>query len=306
MPVITANPRPAALDHSVILESSYLRLALSPELGGRITSLVDRRSGRDWLWRNPHLAPRPGVGAESYTEHLDGGGWDEILPSVSPCRLVDGCSIPDHGDIVRLPAKVLSASPHHCVLSTELRSLPLRFRRELRIKEARLTIRYTIESLVQRAVPYLWSAHPLFALEPGMEISRVKDIAFDTVASIGNAACFDGSIPDFHSLDFEPFACKLFSPAGTLTGVGLRHPDGSAIELDWDAAEIPHLGLWLNLGSWSGCGSPPYFNLGIEPTTSPHDSLADAVRVGGAMTLKAQETRHWILHVELHPSSHPK
>ncbi len=289
----------------VILESSCIRLALRPELGGRISSLVDLRSGREWLWRNPYLAARPALGVESYTEHLDGGGWDEILPSVSPCRLADGRSIPDHGDAVRLPAKVVSASGDRCVLTADLRSLPLRFTRELRVEEARLTIHYALESLAVHDVPWLWAAHPLFALEPGMEISRIHGVAFDTAASMGNAAGFDGIIPDFHAADFVQFACKLFSGAGALAGVGLRHPDGSGIELDWDAAEIPHLGLWLNLGAWSGCGSPPYFNLGIEPTTSPHDSLADAVRAGEAMILPAGETRTWSMRIEVHEHHTP-
>ena len=290
----------AATESPIILESSSIRLLISPDLGGRITSLVDRRSGREWLWRNPHLAPRPAVGAESYTEHLDAGGWDEILPSVSPCRLIDGRHIPDHGDVVRLPASVVAAGADHCVLTTVLDSLPLRFTRDLRVEGARLTIRYTLESLAECDVPWLWAAHPLFALEPGMEISGFRGVDFLTAAAIGNAARFDGAIPDFLSPDFKPFACKLFSPAGALSAVGLRHPDGSGIELAWDAAEIPHLGLWLNLGAWSGCGSPPYFNLGIEPTTSAHDSLAEAVQADGAMILHAGEKRSWSLRVGLH------
>ena len=289
-------------DPPVILESSCIRLEIRPDLGGRITSLVDRRSGREWLWSNPHLAPRPAAGAESYTEHLDAGGWDEILPSVSPCQLSDGRNIPDHGDVVRLPASVVAAGADHCVLSTELDSLPLRFTRELRVEGARLTIRYTLESLADHDVPWLWAAHPLFALKPGMEISGFRGVDFLTADALGNAAGFDGTIPDFSSPEFEPFACKLFSPAGALDAVGLRHPDGSGIEMHWNATEIPHLALWLNLGAWSGCGSAPYVNLGIEPTTAPYDSLAEAVQAGGAMILPAGETRSWSLRIGLHPS----
>ena len=64
----------------IALESPFIRLVVRPDLGGRMTSLVDRRSGQEWLWENPYLAPRPVVYGESYTEQLDGGGWDEILP----------------------------------------------------------------------------------------------------------------------------------------------------------------------------------------------------------------------------------
>jgi galactose mutarotase-like enzyme len=285
---------------AIILESSFIRLAMRPDLGGRMTSLVDLRSGREWLWKNPYLSQRPPVYGESYTQKLDGGGWDEILPSVSPCRLSDGSAIPDHGDIVSLPATVLSARLDRLILATELRSLPLRFTRELRLHDSQLKIHYTLESLADCAAPYLWAAHPLFALEPGMEITGTQGVHFHTSAEIGKPAEFSGLIPDFHSQDFQPFAFKRFSPSASVDRVGLRHPDGSSIELSWDRGEISHLGLWLNMGAWSGCGSAPYINLGIEPTTSPHDSLADAIQDGSAIILQAGERNQWSLTFELH------
>lgn len=284
---------------SIVVESPVLRLAVCPQLGGRITSLVDRRSGREWLWQNPYLAPRSPVYGESYTENLDGGGWDEILPSVSPCILPDGISIPDHGDVVCLPASVVSAAQDRLVVCSDLRSLPLRFTRELRLDGPQLRIQYTLESLADHDIPYLWAAHPLFTLEPGTEITGTQGVHFHTASEMGQSVEFSCLIPDFQAPDLEPFACKRFSQTGSLDHVGLRHPDGSAIELRWNRDEIPHLGLWLNLGAWSGCGSPPYFNLGIEPTTSPHDSLADAIWDGSAMMLHAGARRVWSLTLEL-------
>lgn len=292
---------PSRTMQSIILESSFIRLAVRPDLGGRMTSLVDRHSGREWLWKNPYLTLRPPVYGESYTENLDGGGWDEILPSVSPCLLPDGSAIPDHGDIVQMPASVVTSTQDRLVLSTDLRSLPLRFTREMLLHGSQLTIHYTLESLADHAVPYLWAAHPLFALEPGMEITGIHGVHFKSAAEIGKPADLPGPIHDFHAPDFQPFACKRFSPARSIDRVGLRHPDGSSIELSWDRGEIPHLGLWLNLGAWSGCGSRPYFNLGIEPTTSPHDSLADAIQDGSAMILNAGERIQWSLTFELQP-----
>jgi len=285
---------------TIILESSFVRIAICPDLGGRMTSLVDRR-GLEWLWSNPHLASRPPVYGESYIEKLDGGGWDEILPSVSPCQIPDTGNIPDHGDIAHLPATIVSARKNHVVLSTNLRSLPLRFTRDLRLQDSQLKISYTLESLSDRPIPYLWAAHPLFLLESGMEITGIEDIHFQTSAEIGKPPSPIRYIPDFHAADFQPYACKLFSPAGSMKRIGLRRRDGSAIELSWDPGEIPHVGLWLNVGAWSGCGSPPYFNLGIEPTTSPHDSLVDAIKDGSAMQIQSGERKQWSLTFETHP-----
>ena len=45
----------------------------------------------------------------------------------------------------------------------------------------------------------------------------------------------------------------------------------------FDLDTIPCLGLWINDGGWSGLDSEPYRNLGVEPTTSPCDTLAEAL-----------------------------
>lgn len=284
----------------VVIVSDMLRAEIAPEMGGRILSLKSMGNQREWLWRNPYLQVRVPVGGESYTGCLDAGGWDEIAPSISRCVVMGNRMIPDHGDIVRHPARVLSAGPDHCLLCTELESLPLRFTRLLRLQGSGLMVDYALESLGSEAIPCLWSAHPLFAIEPGTRIEVGRWDVFDTASSLGEYCSFDGMIPDFRSPDFKPFACKMFSRSGSVDRVGIRHPDGDALEFEWDADEIPHLGLWLNLGAWSGCGSPPYLNIGIEPTSSPHDSLADAMDCGDAMILEAGETRRWTLRVHVH------
>ncbi|MEI6915857.1 MAG: DUF5107 domain-containing protein, partial [Armatimonadota bacterium] len=42
----------------VRLENDHLIVDVAPSIGGRITSLVDKRTGEEWLWRNPTLPLR--------------------------------------------------------------------------------------------------------------------------------------------------------------------------------------------------------------------------------------------------------
>ena len=67
------------------------------------------------------------------------------------------------------------------------------------------------------------------------------------------------------------------------------------IRLSFDPIEVPHVGLWLNYGSWSGAGTKPYFNVGIEPTTSLHDDLSVIVARKTAMQLPGGQSRRWQL-----------
>ena len=88
----------------VVLKNDAVRLACEPELGARITSLVDRRNGREWLVPGT----LPGTAAAWAAEGAVFGGdeafgWDECLPTVARCPDPVDATAPalrDHGDAV--------------------------------------------------------------------------------------------------------------------------------------------------------------------------------------------------------------
>ena len=59
--------------------NDLIRLEVLPECGGKIRSLVDRRTGREWMWRNPNLPQRLPEYAQNFERELDTGGWDELF-----------------------------------------------------------------------------------------------------------------------------------------------------------------------------------------------------------------------------------
>ena len=61
--------------------------------------------------------------------------------------------------------------------------------------------------------------------------------------------------------------------------------------------EISHVGLWMNYGGWSGCGSEPYFNLGLEPCIGGADGLPNAKNIGEYALLPAKQSRDWMLEL---------
>jgi len=269
------------------VENIHLRLTVDPASGGKITGLQHVPTGRQWLWANPHLEQKPGVYAASYVESLDSGGWDEIFPSVTPCR-IGSLEIPDHGDLVSLPWEVLDTSPLSLEMAVTTRFSPCRFTRVLRLEGRTLKVEYRLENLGTESIPYLWCAHPLISIEPGMTIALPEGLPMRTN---GGAAFRWPHAPELPPLDiiqdpcspgFEPFAAKLFTAGGSVSEITLTTADGrDQLRVSWNTEHAPFLGLWLNCGAWSGCGSAPYFNLGIEPATAPFDSLEDAILNGG-------------------------
>jgi hypothetical protein len=68
----------------------------------------------------------------------------------------------------------------------------------------------------------------------------------------------------------------------------------------WDAALLPQVAVWLNLGAAGFDGGAPYYNMGLEPCIGAQDSLADAVTTYDLFEkLPAGGSRAWWLEVEL-------
>jgi len=313
----------------VRLESPRLIVSLLPEAGGKIAELRDRRTGRNWLWRNPHLPVRRAVYAADYGRELDSGGWDEILFSTDPCEaeLLDGrrCAVPDHGDLVGQPWKLLAAeadaSRHAvCDLAATGRAFAYDWRRVVTLDAERpsLTLQYSLKNAGDTAWPWLWCAHPLIAVERGMRIElptgRVFRVTQTTLprAEPSNAPLRwpllplrDGSEVDLGASfvgAHEPrhFAAKVFVAAATPGEIRLCSAGGAeCLTFRYDESEIPWVGLWINAEAWSGCGSPPYLNLGVEPSTAPCDSLTAALAEDRVDWLQPGQTRTWSLRVEV-------
>src|ERR1035441_4079366 len=62
------------------MENSRMSIELAPELGGRVTCLIDRLSGENLLWTHPSLPLRQSSPGAEY-EPVFWGGIDEILPN---------------------------------------------------------------------------------------------------------------------------------------------------------------------------------------------------------------------------------
>jgi hypothetical protein len=259
-----------------LLENDFVQLRVLPDCGGKLLSLVEKRQGYDWLWKNPQLAVREPRYGESFVEQLDSGGWDEICPSVDPCVLPTGVSIPDHGDAVHLPWEVLSRSINELSMRVQGRSLPFCLKRSLCLCGRELRCEYTLCNVGQQAFPWLWCAHPLLAFGPEVDLEVACE--FDVGYAMGAAEPFFGkrvTWPDLPPRD-TAWAAKLFSEREAVGEVTARNLSGATLRFAWQPSEIPYLGLWVNNGAWSGAGTAPYYNLGVEPGMLPLDDLSKA------------------------------
>lgn len=181
-----------------------------------------------------------------------------------------------------------------------------------------VTLQYSLKNSGDTAWPWLWCAHPLIAVERGMRIELPNDRAFRVTQTTlpradasnaelrwpllplrgGGKVDLGASFADAH----EPrrLAAKVFVASASPGEIGLRSADAAERLTFWyDEGEIPWVGLWINAEASSGCGSPPYLNLGVEPSTAPCDSLATAIAGDGVDWLQPGEKRTWSLRVDV-------
>ena len=155
------------------IEDECLQAVILPTIGGKMTSLKCKASGREWLWQDPgDLLRFPPYGAP--LPDYDIGGFQECFPTVNevyyPSSPWRGVVVPDHGEVWALPWEAESTDDglHLWVYSVRF---AYRLDKWLHFSDdGRLTIRYELRSLAPFDFKYLWSAHPALNLQPGMKL----------------------------------------------------------------------------------------------------------------------------------------
>ncbi|WP_308798199.1 aldose epimerase family protein [Agromyces silvae] len=252
--------------------------------GGRITSL--RHAGVEWLSSTTGPSGEPAIMLS---------GWDEIAPSIAPAHTDSGRRTASHGDLVRA---AWTAGDDGWLVAA-FSSLHGTFARRATVTSDRIRLDYRIATDDDEAL--LWAAHPILDWHAGTEIviEGAEESAWIRVDDPGRpvtAAALRRAVRDL-----DPSASgKYFLPAEARPSAALvRRTDGRVLRLRWDPDLVPHLGLWLDHGSWGGA---PVF--AIEPTTGWGDSLDEARAAGRIMRVRPGEPRTWWIEIDV-PKEEP-
>ena len=293
-----------------VLENEFVRVVILPELGGKIASLSIQRNGLELLQQPLHPYEKR-TWAQDFGSS-DASGWDECLPTVSACTVSVGQKIqqiPDHGDIWLLPA-AHTANASEIILETALASMPLRLRRQITLDGSALRVRYELSNHAKISIPYLWSAHPLFAVDAADRIllpQQVQQVRVESSAEarLGkhNDLCVWPIAKDRHGHDVDlriaqapetAIADKLFAGPLQQGAAGIyRAQHKAGVVIHFATETIPYLGMWLCYGGWPGDSTQRQQAVALEPCMAPVDSLAEAMVTGCACALAAGATASW-------------
>jgi galactose mutarotase-like enzyme len=228
-------------------------------------------------------------------------------------KTIAGVLLPDHGDLWSAEWG-FEVQDGEILFEAQGKCLPYRFQRRVRLHGNSLTLTYQIANTGESEFSFLWSAHPLLAVEPGSRILLPEEVSSVVVDwSRGERLGIPGDtcgwpIARTRNEKETDLSClsgvsagaadKIFTDKLTTGECALIYPrTDEALIFRFDPTVIPYLGLWICQGGWPSSGNP-HFTLGIEPCSGRPDSLQTSMSRRECPRLLPGQTSQWKVSIE--------
>lgn len=301
--------KPTTLDGcpAYVLSNTHVSTTIVPSRGARIASLIDLVADYEWMWAPSDSRHLPECAPGDPFENGPITGADECIPTVGACA-ADGADYPDHGE-AWARAWESKIDEDACTIETtvRLRSAPLTVRRSVSLDGRALVLEYSVTNESDRAVPWLWSWHPLFRLPEyaALSSSGISDAwRYDNGSGVPTDAMwrwpepFPGARLDRADLGGPGSSAKMFGVRTSRDAcMTLQDTDaGRSLRVALVGPALRGVGLWINTGGWNG-----YRHVAIEPTTAPVERPTDLDAGDERVTIAPRACQRFGMRVELGP-----
>ncbi len=292
-------------------ESEHFSISLAPTLGGKITSILSKKTGREFLSRT-RIEYRKREYGKSF-EDYERDGADECFPTIQggpyPAFPWQGVPVPDHGEVWTLPwdHQIKQNRLHMSVHGVRF---PYIFERRISFEElARksapyIRLSYSVQNLSPFPFPFVYAFHPLFQVQAGCQIllpTGKKVVNYWSTEDRLGRPMQEHPWPEVKDLTLDKSyerhiirsprlkrAEKLFTTRLSQGRCALRYPNGEFIGFLFPAGKLPYLGLWVNEGAWQNL-----FHVALEPSTAQVDRLDTAEGLKDCGVVPPNGTLEW-------------
>jgi hypothetical protein len=288
--------------HPVTVENDAILMEIWPQIGGKVSSIIDKSDRYELLFNYPAELPDSPHYDAPYGDHWY-SGWDECFPSVAPCTYprhpYSGIAVPDHGELWGIPTT--TAVPTKDGITTVWHGLRFGYRltRKLYLQNSSVVAEYTLVNLAPFEFRFVWALHSLMSMAQPVELNveqssfrwshdasgKRYDVNFSwpTIAPDENLSRLE-SLPAKRSW-------KSFTEDPIQSAFLVSYPTRKRwlrVEYESDDGLPAYWGLWINTGGWAGNR-----HFAIEPTTGRYDEIDRSVKDGSAGQIDPFGHRHW-------------
>ena len=298
---------------AIVVETAALRATFLPGQGGKLTSLVRRATGREYMQQRPGDIYRP-LGLDTDYVSAECDAYDDMFPTIDPWA--DGeVRYLDHGEVCRLP-HIFEETDNTLRTRVETTAFPAVFARDIsENSRGGLRIDFTVKSTANRDLDFIWATHFMAVAEEGGQLvspfpdgttARLMFADRPAVYGVQNQElsyplAADGTTrldlsgpctPDIPN-ERKYYMTTPF-PAGYW---GYHYPsDSTRLMLRFDPAQVPYAGVWMNDGTSK---FPGYYNVALEICTGNYDRPDTARENGQFSVLHAGSTVSWYLEIDI-------
>lgn len=301
---------------TVTLENELIRVTVLADKGSDIIEFLHKPSDTDFMWRSPQgvrnpatfvpTAPRPeGAFLDYYP-----GGWQECLPTGGNPASYAGTSFGPHGELCLIPWEyaLVEDRPERISLRLRVRAYrtPLFGEKLLTLTSgaAVLTIQERLVNEGHEPIDLMWGHHPAFG-PPFLDATCVVDLPGARVRATADLPTHryqpgaGYTWPHLPARDGTPVDISRIASPETRTHDTLFLTDLAAgwyavtntsravgFGMVWPLQLFNALWFWQVYGG--AFGSPWFgrtYNIALEPWTTPHTTISEAIAHGTSRRL---------------------
>jgi hypothetical protein len=260
------------------LQSSALQVDVLPEVGGKVGQIRHKLSGRDLLI--PPQRPYRTIPIDGDWLKYDLSGMDDCFPNVAggayPAPPLTSAKLTDLGEWTHSEWNVRHMEPARLVMERTGNTLPYFAVKTIRFADQQtLEFSYSVENRGTFPLRYIWSAHPLIAVQESFRLrlpaGPLSFRLFPPTESVYSWPLYQGT--DI-STQWIPLGTtlKTFITGLTEGWCALELPEHN-LRFSFDTQAVPVVGIWINNFGFPRDHGRPFRCIAIEPCTSPSDLL---------------------------------
>jgi hypothetical protein len=260
------------------LQSTALQVDVLPEVGGKIGQIRQKASGCDLLI--PPQRPYRTIPIDGDWLKHDTSGMDDCFPNVArgayPEPPWDSARLPDLGEWTHSEWGVRHVEPTLVAMERAGNALPYFAVKIIRFADQEtLEFSYRVENRGRFPLRYIWSAHPLIAVQERFKLllpaGPLSFRVFPPTAELYPWPLYKGT--DI-STEWIPLGTtlKIFITGLSEGWCALELPKHT-LRFSFDIQSVPVVGIWMNNFGFPRDDGRPFRCIAVEPCTSPSDLL---------------------------------